>query len=315
MSEPELPLVANRAAARVAGLSDAAVTRRLSSGRWTSLRRGAFAPRAELDVDLRWRAEVVAAQAAVGRPLVLSHAHAARAHGLPSPLDGWGKLTFTAASGPRRYGAVIVLVATLCELDVIRMGRVRVTTPARTVVDCARSLPPRDALAVADAALHRGLVTEAELGAALARQGRWPGSRRAAEVIALADGRRESPLESWSAWRFAQLGVPQPRWQVTVLDAEGVFLGRVDAWWPGGLAGEADGRGKYALAAEGRPVDEVAAVHEERRRETALRRTGAGLVRWGTVDVLQADRAARLGTHVRRELAVDRHVTARVLDL
>jgi hypothetical protein len=189
-----------------------------------------------------------------------------------------------------------------------------VTSVARTVVDCARHLPGRDALAIADAALHRGQVTPAQLRAVLAVQQGWPGAAAARTVVSLADGRRESPLESWSAWCFHELGVPQPTWQVDVLDAEGVFLGRVDAWWLEGVAGEADGRAKYALSGPG-AVGEVEAVHAERRREAAMRRTGAGLVRWGAADVLRADRAATLAGHVQRERAVDRRVTARVLGL
>ncbi len=312
--DPPLPLVFGRTEAAAAGMSPQQVSRR-ATGDWTRLHRGQYTA-AELGEHARWQAEVLAVVRSQQRDLVLSHGCAARAWRLPVPLDGWGVMTFTASAGGSRRGARhMVRIAPLASEDVVAVGAVWVTSVARTVVDCARHLPGRDALAIADAALRRGQVTRHALEAVLAAQHGWPGAARARSVIALADGRRESPLESWSAWCFAQLGLPQPRWQVTVLDAEGVFLGRVDAWWPGGLAGEADGRGKYALAAEGRPADEVAAVHEERRRETALRRTGAGLVRWGTVDVLQTDRAARLGTHVRRELAVDRHVTARVLDL
>jgi hypothetical protein len=33
-----------------------------------------------------------------------------------------------------------------------------------------------------------------------------------------------------------------PQWQVVITDAGGRFIGRIDAWWPEGVAGEADGR-------------------------------------------------------------------------
>src|SRR4051795_2703465 len=80
-----LPIVADRAAAVAAGHTESAVTRRLANGRWAPLRRGAFWPSAELGADQRWRAEVVAAAGAFAGELVLSHAHAARAYGLPQP--------------------------------------------------------------------------------------------------------------------------------------------------------------------------------------------------------------------------------------
>ncbi len=312
----DLPIVADRAAAREAGYSDAAVSRHVASRRWTPLRRGAFSPAADLTADQRWRAEVVAARNAYAGQLVLSHAHAARAQCLPRPLGGWGPLTFTRASGARRGGAVAVHVAALPPADVVERGRVLVTSLARTVVDCARTLPGRDALAMADAALRSRRLTRAELEGALGRQAHWPRVSRARVVVARADGRRESPAESWSAWSFAEHGVPTPLWQVEVCDAHGVDAGRVDAWWKAGVAGEVDGRTKYRLKAlERGGVDAgtlARTLDEERLREMALRRTGAHLVRWDPRDVLRPDREAALAAHLLRELARPSRFTGRL---
>jgi len=309
--EIPLPVVASRSLAREAGLTDSRISRLVRRGAWTRLRQGQLSPADLSDAHVRWRAEVLAAARSLQRPVVLSHAHAARAWGLPTPLGGLGPVTFVSSVGSSRFSSsLVVRRAPLDDTEVAAMGAVSVTTPVRTVLDCARTLEPRDALAITDAALRAGRVTHRDLDEAFERCRGWPGSRRAAEVLRLGDGRRESPLESWSAWCFHQLGVPQPRWQVTVLDAEGVFLGRVDAWWAEGVAGEADGRAKYALSG----ADEVGAVHAERLRETAMRRTGAGMVRWGAADVLRADRAAALARHVQHERAADRRVTARLLE-
>ncbi len=307
MDEDALPIVVDRARAPSAGYTDSAVTRRLASGRWASLSYGAFSPSGDLDPDRRWRAEVVAAAGAFGGELVLSHRHAARAHGLPRPLDGWGPLSFTRPSGSRRRDNARVLVAALPAADVTVFGRMPVTSLARTVADCARSLPGRDALAIADAALRRGGVTRGEIVAVLTAQGRWPGVARARPVLDLADGRRETAFESWSAWAFDEHGVPQPIWQVEVCDEDGVAIGRVDGLWPEGVAGEADGRATYRLAARergGADATALAAVlDEERLREMALRRTGLGVVRWDPRDVLVQIRTAHLAAHLRRELA------------
>lgn len=70
-----------------------------------------------------------------------------------------------------------------------------VTSPVRTVLDCAASLPFDAALAVADSALRVGDVTEAELIAA-AQTLRGPGSTQARTVVALADHRSANPFES-----------------------------------------------------------------------------------------------------------------------
>lgn len=70
-----------------------------------------------------------------------------------------------------------------------------VTSPLRTVLDCARDLPFHEALAVADSALRHGDVTGTELLDATALL-RGPGSRRARRVAAHADGRAANPFES-----------------------------------------------------------------------------------------------------------------------
>ena len=70
-----------------------------------------------------------------------------------------------------------------------------VTTPLRTVLDCARTLPFDEALAVADSALRRRDLTRTDLvDAAAGLHG--TGSRQARRVAALADGRAANPFES-----------------------------------------------------------------------------------------------------------------------
>jgi hypothetical protein len=303
-----LGLVVSRSEARAAGLGDRRISRLMAGGRWLSLGHGRAAPTTALDEHRRWRAEVVAAVTAQRRDLVLSHAHAARAWGLPAPLGGWPIMTFTAAAGPTRYRSGLRIgVAPLPEPDVAAMGRVRVTSPSRTVLDCARSLPGPDALAVADRALRLRMVSAAELQDVAVRQHGWPGAPQARRVLELASGRRETPIESWSGWSFEDLGLPRPLWQVIVLDVDGVFVARPDALWAGGVVGEADGRLKYRLRAlerGGVNADSLAsAFDDERRRELDLRRLGASVVRWGAVDVRVPRRARALAEHLRAEIA------------
>jgi len=76
--------------------------------------------------------------------------------------------------------------------DDVRHG---VTTPLRTVLDCARALPFDEALAVADSALRARDVTRAELNTAAAAA-HGPGSRAARRVARFADGRAANPFES-----------------------------------------------------------------------------------------------------------------------
>jgi len=320
--DDDLPLVARRLDARAAGMSDAAVGRRLASGRWLRLRRGWFSA-AQLADEARWRAEVLATVRAHQRLLVLSHASAARAHGWPVPVGGWGRTTFTSPVPPARTRAgARVLVSHLAEGDVQPHGAILVTSRARTVVDCARALAPHDALAIADAALRGGLLRP-QLAVVLHEASGRRGVERARAVLELADGRRETALESWSAWALSTQGVPPTLWQATVLDGEGTFLGRADAWWAQGVAGEADGRTKYRLAALERSgaVDAKGlawALDDERAREREMRRAGVAFVRWAPRDVLQPVRTRQLALHVQSQLGLATLIpmfTGRVLDL
>ena len=80
--------------------------------------------------------------------------------------------------------------------DVVLVGRRRVTSATRTVVDVARIVPFEQGVIVADAALRLGLTTHEQLAEQLKRSRRMPGARAAGRVIAFADGRSESVGES-----------------------------------------------------------------------------------------------------------------------
>lgn len=68
-----------------------------------------------------------------------------------------------------------------------------VTTPLKTVLDCARHLPFDEALAIADSALRSGLVTRAEMDATTVR---GAGAAAVRRVLAHADARAANPFES-----------------------------------------------------------------------------------------------------------------------
>ena len=70
-----------------------------------------------------------------------------------------------------------------------------VTSPLRTVIDCALTLPFNEALSIADSALRRELITPEQLIAA-AQARRRAGRKRALRVATAADGRAANPFES-----------------------------------------------------------------------------------------------------------------------
>ncbi|GAB3019748.1 hypothetical protein GCM10011376_28810 [Nocardioides flavus (ex Wang et al. 2016)] len=74
--------------------------------------------------------------------------------------------------------------------DQVRDG---VTTPLRTVLDCARALPFDEALAIADSALRSGLVTREDLDGIDVR---GAGAAAVRRVLVHADARAANPFES-----------------------------------------------------------------------------------------------------------------------
>jgi hypothetical protein len=312
---------------RAQGLSNRQIDARLASGALVTERRGILrparqsvltpdpsspsstpgpaAPAADLPIPIEVRAGLLACP---GRDLVVSHATAARLFGLPRPLAGWPQPQFTATSGSTQHrNGIQIKVAALDATQVVLHQGIALTSPARTVADCLRTLPGRDGLALLDAALNRGLISTDEVLERLRRQARWPGVTLARRVLALADPLRESPLESWSGWAFAHTGVPAPQWQVEIRETGGGWIGRADCWWRGGVIGEADGRSKYALAAAERGGDADAVfrvLQAERRREQRMRDVGAEVVRWSTADVLNQPAAQRLAERITNAITV-----------
>jgi hypothetical protein len=106
-----------------------------------------------------------------------------------------------------------------------------VTAPAWTAVEVARTLRRSRALATLDAALHVGACTLDELTAAAHEQKGRRGIVRVREVLAYADGRAESPMESEARLVFIDGGLPQPELQYEIVDRCG-DLWRVDFAWP-----------------------------------------------------------------------------------
>ena len=90
---------------------------------------------------------------------------------------------------PERRQGVRVLWMDVA-LDDLHSG---VTSPLRTVIDCARHLPFDEALAIADSALRSGAVTAEELAAVSVR---GAGAAAVRQVLEYADGRAQNPFES-----------------------------------------------------------------------------------------------------------------------
>lgn len=291
-----------------AGYTPADVRRHVRQGRWIPLRRGVFVSvttweRVAGSPRDRHLLEVHAGQRARSGPTWASHASAVRVHDLPTPVAATApdrvELTDPAASCHRRYDGLTVHAAALPDSDRAVVAGVPVTGVARTVVDVGRQWPFADALAVADAALHRISATAEDLAAVAEAGAGWPGILRACSVLRHADGRRASPLESWSWSFFLDRALPLPALQVRVGNDIADF-----GWLEEGVLGEADGQDKYGEDEVTRRRTFIA----EKRRQERLEDAGFIVVRWGYADLLRPDHlAARILAALARGSARRRH--------
>ncbi|HXC85866.1 MAG TPA: DUF559 domain-containing protein, partial [Trebonia sp.] len=193
---------------------------------------------------------LIAVRTWVGHDAVASYHSAATLHSLDllkSLPNGTVTVTLPA---PRRWArprsaSVVFHTAQLPAGHLTRLYNLPVTTAARTVVDLARTLPFMDAVVVADSALRAEKATKPELGQILDSCASWPGVRYARRVMAFADERAGSVLESAARVVFDEFGLDPPELQVTIHLPGSAFL--VDFFWrvPRVIV-EADGLAKYA---------------------------------------------------------------------
>lgn len=176
---------------------------------------------------------------------------------------------------PRRLG-LHVRECAVPPPDRYLLRGVRVLRPVRGVVDLMRTLPPREALVVADACLHAGLVTEDDLAGELSRHAKLRGVRRAARTLEIADARAESPPESRVRFVLLRAGL-KCAVQHDVHAADGRWIARVDL---------ALAELKIAIEYDGREVHERQDVFvRDRRRQNALVQAGWLVLRFTAEDL------------------------------
>jgi hypothetical protein len=171
----------------------------------------------------------------------------------------------------------------------VRYG-VPVTSAARTVVDLGGELSFKAGALIADSALRLGLASQGQLREVVCDCYCSPGIRAAQRVVAFADRKAGSVLESVSRVAFHEEGLPPPETQVLIADEWGPFA-EVDFRWPEfNVIGEADGIGKYDADEWRSPRDKIRA---EKRREERLFDAGYEVVRWGWEDATNPPRRAK----------------------
>lgn len=116
------------------------------------------------------------------------------------------------------------------QMEVTARQGIACTTPLRAAFDGARRASGvRSAVAVLDMALAPGLIGLTAMREYVATKTGWPGVRQVARALELADARSRSPRETALRliWRL-DAGLPAPRCNWPVADADGRFIGSPD---------------------------------------------------------------------------------------
>lgn len=272
-----------------AGFDDRMLTSAVRSGLLIRLRRGAYVRQLEWQAAKPWERDrllITGHYESTGGLSRYSHVSAARLHGCrvwkSPPLihitTGYSNSRSSAGTDVRTHRLPLADEEriSLWTLD----GREILTTSLeRTVLDCARILPLDEAAVIGDHALHKGTSLEA-VRQLLIESPTKRGSRKAANLLDMLDGRSESAGETRTRLLLHSFGLQNFIPQVEIRTREGLF--RADFADPDArVIIEFDGRAKYSDYA---PTEDV--LLSERGRENALQELGWRVFRinWKQLD-------------------------------
>jgi hypothetical protein len=254
--------------------------RRLQSKPWVRLLRNVYVHRDLPLTDLmRARALLLVLP---GRSVVAGLT-AAWLHGAWQPLPGRSvPLQYArprSASSSRPAGTYlsrrVLQVDGTCLSDLTEVGGVVATSSLRTCFDLMRGRSLVEAVVVADAFVHAGVVDLPWLAAYVGMHRRWPGVRRSSRAVELASARSRSPGESRLRMVVVLAGFPAP------LVNPPFFTGS-----PPMLAGYPDlvivvTHPVLGLEYDGAYHDDLRQRQADNRRENTLTRAGLPLLRYG----------------------------------
>lgn len=231
------------------GVSRHLIRRHTASGAWTRLTRGLYRVGADaMTIEDRQFAALVAAPGGAA----LSHRSAAVKWGLDTPPAYMIQLTIAQGQGYTPMSGIEVFRSRdLRPEDVELLGELRVTTPARTIIDLAASLSDDELRAMIDSARRRDRAFDTALASSLRAIGRGHrGARRLREFLDAESGSTAaSALESLAAGIIAEVNLGTPIRHLWEHDAD--FCAELDYAWPDELVDlELDGYAFHSTRAQ-----------------------------------------------------------------
>lgn len=229
---------------------------------------------------------------------VASHQSAVALHGLPCwglPVD---VVDLYGAVGRTRTAAGVRSHPRPDDLDPVDVGGVACVDVGMAIAQVAQRHGLLPALVALDQALHDQTCRRSDVLAATARIARGRRERaRLERIVSLADADCESVGETRTRILLQDLGY-EVRSQVTISDADGVRVGRVDFMIGDLLVVEFDGMVKYE-GADGR-----AALAREKAREERLSALGCVVIRLVWADLDHPERVRRQLEAAHRRIAL-----------
>jgi hypothetical protein len=203
------------------GLNDFAIAHRIGTGVLHRVHAGVYAVGRPAKLPLE---RAAAAVLACGPGAVLSHSSALSLWGLAK--DWRFPLHVTIADGDRRpKGLVVHRSHTLARKDIRPQLGIWATTPARTILDCAPNLTPKQLTRLVNQA-RRGLITLEALAELTTRNPRHPGTTRLRKLRLAPGGPTDSGFEDDFVTFCQRHSLPTPQTNVHM------FGFRVDAFFP-----------------------------------------------------------------------------------
>lgn len=120
------------------------------------------------------------------------------------------------AKSSRPHHGLVVRNETLAPDEVTQVGRIPVTTVARTAFDLGRHLPRGMAVARLDALMRATPFSVEDVNVLAKRYRGARGLRRLATTLPSVDSGAASPRETWLRLLFVDAGLPTPRTQIPV---------------------------------------------------------------------------------------------------
>ncbi|SCG71068.1 Transcriptional regulator, AbiEi antitoxin, Type IV TA system [Micromonospora rifamycinica] len=271
--------------ALAAGLTRDHIRQLCRSGRWTRLSRGCFAPGGGPPGATPDRVRIRAAVTSLGPGAFAVLGSALELHGITGTRRHPAIHVSVPVDRPRPQrrtdSALVIHQLTVDPDDIVDVAGIPATSPLRTVTDLILRLGRYPAVSVLDSALNRGFVTPESLATVPALVRGRRGAPAARSHLGEADGRAQSPLETWARLRCVDGGVPPDVLQLEVRDEDGHLLGLGDlAWRAARLIAETDGAGPH-----GTPE----ALFADRRRQNRLVNAGWRILRFTWSDALRPD--------------------------